>query len=260
VRLTVLGSAASYPGAGRACAGHLVQHSGTAVLLDCGNGVISNLGRVIDPTHLAALFVSHGHIDHFADIYALQSALRYAPTGPMQPLPLHLPAGLFGRMQTVLGGHAADELASAFQVHEFEAGRSVEVGPLRVTPRRVEHADEAYALVVEAEGRSMCYTSDTKAGEAVLEAARGTDLLLAEATMPPEFAGRAPHMTPAEAAMLARDAGAGTLVLTHMWPTVDRQRARAEAAGIFDGQVAVADEMDTFDIDRGRGRAAFARP
>lgn len=248
MRLTVLGSAASYPDAGRACAGHLVRSGDTAVLLDCGNGVLSNLGKLIDPTHLSGVFVTHSHIDHFADIYALQSALRYAPTGPMPPLPLHLPAGLFGRMQAALGEHGASELAGAFQVHELHAGIPVEVGDVTVTPHLVDHVGEAFALVVEAEGARMCYTSDTRAGQRALSAAKGASLLLAEATLPPAFENRAPHMTPAQAGRLAADAGVHTLVMTHLWPTVDREEAARAAAEVFSGAVAVANELDSFDV------------
>lgn len=249
MRLTVLGSAASYPDAGRACAGHLVQEGDTAVLLDCGNGVLSNLGTLIDPTHLAAVFVTHGHIDHFADVYALQSALRYAPTGPMPPLPLYTPAGLFPRMQAALGEHGAAELAAAFEVHELEAGETVAVGRLRLTPQPVDHVGAAFALVVESGHARFCYTSDSKLTEAVLAAAQGASLLLAEATLPPAYAGKAPHMTPAEAAELASRVGASTLVMTHLWPTVDRNEARVTAQGIFNGRIVVAEELDSFDIE-----------
>lgn len=249
MRLTVLGSAASYPDAGRACAGHLVQEGNTAVLMDCGNGVLSNLGRLLDPTQLDAVFVSHCHIDHFADVYALQSALRYAPSGPMPPLPLYVPAGLFARMQAVLGKHGADELDAAFEVHELHPRETVTVGNVRVTPHPVEHVGEAFALVAEADGARLCYTSDTRFGSPVLEAARGADLLLAESTLPPEYVDRAPHMTPAQAATLAREAGVRTLVMTHLWPSVDRAEAETTARGIFGGRVVVATELDSFDID-----------
>lgn len=249
MRLTVLGSSASYPAPGRACAGHLVQSGGTAILLDCGNGVLSNLGKLIDPTELSAVFVTHGHIDHFADIYALQAALRYAPSGPMPPLQLHVPTGLFSRMQAALGEHGASELASAFEVHELAAAHSVTVGGIRITPHPVEHVGEAYALVLEADGARLCYTSDTRSGQPALTAARNADLLLAEATLPPEYENRAPHMTPAQAGQLAQDAGARMLVMTHLWPTVDRTQAVDAAGTRFDGAVAVASELDTFDID-----------
>jgi len=249
VRLTVLGSAASYPDAGRACAGHLVSSGPAAVLLDCGNGTLSNLGTLMDPTRLAAVFISHAHIDHFADIYALQAALRYAPDGPVPPLPLYLPAGLFERMGAVLTEHGARELSEAFQVHELEADRAVSIGDLTITPRQVDHVDDTFALVVDEGALRLCYTSDTRFGPAAIGAAEGAGVLLAEATLPPPFEGRAPHMTPAEAGDLAATVGAHTLILTHLWPTVDRAMAGADARKAFGGRVIVADELESLDID-----------
>lgn len=249
MRLTVLGSAASYPGPGHACAGHLVQTTAASVLLDCGNGVLANLGRVLDPVSLDAVVISHGHIDHFADVFALQAALRYAPTGPVPPLPLYLPAGLFDRMEALLGERGSHELRAAFRVHEVEPGVRIDVGDLSIVPHPVDHAQAACAFVVEGDGVRLCYTGDTRLGDAVREAACGAGTLLADATLPEEYAGRAPHMTPAEAAELAREAGAHTLVMTHLWPTVDRDRALADAREGFGGRVIVADEQTALDID-----------
>lgn len=250
MQLTVLGSAASYPDAGRACAGHLVEAGSTSILLDCGNGVLSNLGRVLDPTSLSAVFVSHAHIDHFADVYALEAALRYAPAGPLPPLPLYLPAGVFELMSGALTGHGARELAGAFEVHELVAGEPVRIGGLTVTPRPVDHVGLTFAFVVDHGAVRLCYTADTRLGDAVLEAAQGASVLLADATLPQAFAGRAPHMTPAEAASLAGECGAHTVVLTHLWPTVDRRVAFADATAVFSGHVIVADEMDSLHIEQ----------
>jgi ribonuclease BN (tRNA processing enzyme) len=43
VRLTVLGSSASFSGPGHACAGHLIEGDGYRVVFDLGNGTVSNL-------------------------------------------------------------------------------------------------------------------------------------------------------------------------------------------------------------------------
>jgi len=51
-------------------------------------------------------------------------------------------------------------------------------------------------------------------------------------------------MTPAEAGELASEAGVATLVLAHLWPTVDRIAAAAEAAASFSGRIIVANELD----------------
>ena len=47
-------------------------------------------------------------------------------------------------------------------------------------------------------------------------------------------------MSPNEAGALARDVGATTLVLTHLWLEDDPLRAASEASRVFDGPVELA--------------------
>lgn len=248
MRLTVLGSSASYAGPGRACAGYYLEAAGARVLFDCGNGTLANLGRVEDPLGLDAVFVTHDHIDHYADVFALHAALRYAPEGPRAPMPLYLPAGLFERMKCLLSGRGAAELAEAFVPVDLVAGEPVTLGGLTVTPEPVEHTDPTFALIAEADGARLVYTSDTRPCGGVSNAAIGADLLLAEATLPEPYAGAAPHMTASQAGELARTAGARALVLTHVWPTNDRVLMARIATQAFGAPVVVASELDAFDI------------
>jgi ribonuclease BN (tRNA processing enzyme) len=248
MRLTVLGASASYAGPGQACAGHLVETLSSRVLLDCGNGVLANLSSIIDPLMLDAVFVTHDHPDHFLDLYALQALLRYAPAGPADPMPLCVPAGLFEAMTCFLSDRGNSELKAAFTVHDMTDGETVGVGDLLVTPHRTEHTGDSFALTVTDGSSSLCYTSDTAPDEVALRITTGCDLLLAEATLPEAYRGAAPHMTAAEAGELARAAGAGELVLTHIWPTNDREAMAAEAAAAFGRPVTVAREYDTFEI------------
>ena len=248
MRLTILGSSASYAGPGQACAGYLVETESTRIMLDCGNGVLANLAAVTDPLTLDAVFVSHAHPDHFLDLYPLQALLRYAPDGPAEALPLHLPRGMFNAMSWFLSDRGNAELAAAFETHDLVAGKTVAVGDLRVTPHEVEHTNQTFALVVTDGRATLCYTSDTMSGEAVERAAAGCDLLLAEATLPEQYRGAAPHMTAVEAGELARTVGASRLVLTHIWPTNDRELMAAEAADAFGGPTSVAREFDTYEV------------
>jgi ribonuclease Z len=92
-------------------------------------------------------------------------------------------------------------------------------------------------------GRKVAITGDTRPCRATIEAARGADLLVHEATFGDEESDRAAetmHSTAREAGRVAREAGVGRLVLTHLstrydhaWQTLAGQ-AREEWAGALD--------------------------
>jgi ribonuclease BN (tRNA processing enzyme) len=97
------------------------------------------------------------------------------------------------------------------------------------------HPVEAYAVRVEAAGRSLTYSGDTAPTDALVALARDTDVLLCEASF---LDGEGPpglHLTGREAGEHAAKAGAGRLLVTHVPPWVDADRVAAEAAAAFPG-------------------------
>lgn len=94
---------------------------------------------------------------------------------------------------------------------EIHRGRSVTLDDGRVI--------EPGVLVGPARpGRRVVITGDTRPSATTVAAARGADLLVHEATFGDEEGERAVetgHSTAREAAQVAREAGVGTLVLTH---------------------------------------------
>ena len=249
MRLTVLGSSASFAGPGQACAGYLVEEGGARVLIDAGNGAVSNASAVTDVTTLDAALVSHTHVDHFLDLYALQAALRFAPSGPVGSMPLYLPDGLWERMLALLPEHGARQLAEAFQPHVITGGEELHFGPLTITAHPVDHDGPTYAFTVDGQAGRLVYTADTRIGAQASAAVHGADVLLAECTFEMRFEGRGPHLSPAEAAALAAESGAKLLVLTHLWPTADRAQLLADARAAFSGEVLLAEELLVVNID-----------
>jgi ribonuclease Z len=101
-------------------------------------------------------------------------------------------------------------------------------------------------------GRRVVYSGDTRPCATLIEAARGADLLVHEATFSDEEGERAVetgHSTASEAAAVAREAGVRRLVLTHISPRYTREAPEllAEAQAIFPA-VAIARDGMTVDV------------
>jgi ribonuclease BN (tRNA processing enzyme) len=263
VRITVLGKSPAWQDAGGACSGYLIEEGDTAVLLDCGNGVFAKLRERIDYTDLDAVVISHVHADHFIDLVPYSYALLLTPR--QQPVPvaghpgtddparprLVVPPGAPTTFRTVVGAWGDDELIEqAFAVEEYDATSTVEIGPLTVTFAEVPHYVLTHAITFTgAAGGRFTFGADCRPCDELVEAARETDLLLVEATLPrPERTGIRGHLTPAEAGEHGRRAGAHRLVLTHLSDELDVDWAREQGSEGFGAPVEVAREGDVFEV------------
>jgi ribonuclease BN (tRNA processing enzyme) len=250
MRLIVLGCSGSGPGPDSPASGYLVEAGDTRLVLDLGNGTLGALQRHIDPWRLDAVVFSHLHPDHCADFASLVVHRRYHPRPPYdpsaRPLPVYAPAEAPGRFAAAYAPSAAEraetDLTDVFAFHRLGDGGSAQVGGTTLTARRVDHLCEAYALRVDAGGRSLVYSGDTGPCTALVELARGADVLLCEATWPHvsdqwEEPPPGVHLSGRQAGEHAAAAGVGKLLITHVpvWNNGDKLLAEAKAA--FDGPV-----------------------
>ncbi len=132
MRLTVLGASSTYPRPGEACNGYLLQEAGCGLVLDFGNGCMSNLAACADIAGLTGLEISHLHVDHFADLYPLFYALRFHPEGPGR-LPLYAPEGALEMLGRLLGEDSRAWLPRVFEARRVFHGMEAELGGMRVT-------------------------------------------------------------------------------------------------------------------------------
>ncbi len=99
-------------------------------------------------------------------------------------------------------------------------------------------------------GARLAFVGDTASTGDLLASVAGVDTLVIEATYlaaETDLARRFGHITAAEAALLAKEAGAGQLILTHISRRHNDTEVYAEASAIFP-EVAVARDFDHYRV------------
>ena len=263
MRITVLGKSPSWPDAGGACSGYLVQQGDTTLLLDCGNGVFGKLRQFVDYTDVDAVVLSHLHADHILDVIPYAYGLLYAPR--QQPVPVHVwrgtdeparprligPPGtrdVFRQLGRAWNGE--DVVERAFDICEYGIDEIAEVGPLSIAFCEVPHFTTTHAVEIsQPDGRRFTYGADHRPSDELVEFALDTDLLLIEATLPrPEREGIRGHLTPGEAGEHARRARARRVVLTHVSDELDAGWVRTEAEKAYGAPVSMALEGVVYEV------------
>jgi ribonuclease BN (tRNA processing enzyme) len=238
VRLTVLGGCGAWPEAGAACSGFLVEHDGFRLVVDLGYATLPRLLGHVRASAVDAVFLSHGHPDHCADLNPLLRA-RALGDERLDPLPVYCPPGA---ADAVLALDPPAMLGAAYDVRSFEPGAELEIGPFRALTRLLPHWPPNAGVRVEAGGASLVYTGDAGPDPALVELARGADLLVAEATYVDEVPERWRRYLSCARGVggQATEAAVGRLLLTHLWPGTDPDAARDAAARGYRGEVGVA--------------------
>jgi ribonuclease BN (tRNA processing enzyme) len=257
------------PANGQASSGYLIAGREAKVLLDCGPGIATALGQVAAPAGLAAVVITHLHLDHCYDLLPLGKTLlsrgvRYPRAGEppqlsadIDPVPLYVPAGagrplrqlaaLFPVSTTPVLDRAFD---LAFDLREYKPGARFEAGDLTVSLHELRHSAPNCGIRIESPDGCLAYTGDTGVTPALTAFADGADLLLAEATLTETDHGPHGHLSAVDAAQAAQAAGVRSLVLTH-FPSADPGwlgARRDEAARAFSGAIHLARPGAVFEI------------
>jgi ribonuclease BN (tRNA processing enzyme) len=242
VQLTVLGCSGSAPGPNAPSSGYLLEADGFLLGLELGNGTLAALQAIRDPFELDALVFSHLHSDHCADFAALTVYRRYHPEPARDPLvdrlPVYGPRDSHARFlaQYAPDEHPVPDLTDVFEFHTLTPG-TVHIGPFEVGVIHAVHPCESFCFRFSHNGSSLVFTGDTGAFDGLTEFATDVDALLAEASWthaddrPPGL-----HLSGTEAGELAKRAGAGRLLVTHVPPWTDVAAVLGEARAQYPGE------------------------
>ncbi|WP_156291860.1 MBL fold metallo-hydrolase [Oceanobacillus salinisoli] len=242
MKIDILGYWGGYPTRGGATAGYLITTDEGQILLDCGSGVMSKLSLKSRVEQLSGVVLSHLHYDHMADVgilqYAVAGALRNDRMKDKMPIvsPSE-PDDKWQEIQSRQSEHKKIEELSAFTM----AGAVIEF-------LAVNHTIPCYAVKITYKDKVFVYSADTTYLESLVNFAKDADLFFCEATIcegSTHTAGPG-HMDAKEAALIAKKANVGKLVLTHLPSDGNFELMKTQASDIFGKEVALASEVDSY--------------
>lgn len=244
-------------------------------VVDCGSGVARQMVSAgVDLKDLRGVFVTHQHSDHNLDygnlLYQAWISGLSTTVDAYGPPPLAEITDLFIEQNGYdIGLRVEEEERKPFvplvRANEMSEGALVvEDENVKVTSTLVEHppVEPSFAYRFDTDGRSIVVSGDTNYSEALIELARGADVLVHEAIYEPgvrqALSGRPneetlyevildAHTTAEDAGRAANEAGVKTLVLSHLIPgdpsVVPDDTWRQEAEKRFDGEVIVGSDL-----------------
>ncbi len=281
MKVTLLGTGTPAPSLKRMSSGYVIEAGGDVIVFDHGPGAHHRLleagYRATDVTHC---FLSHLHYDHFMDFPRLLMTRWDHGAGKFADLAVFGPRPLARIMEQLIGqdgiygldieartkhpmsleiykarGGELPRLPPAPQVRELTTGDVVEGHGWRIQVGSGWHAQpqlECLAFRLEAEGGALCYSGDSGGVcPGIVQLARGADVLIhmnhfvsGTETIEAYRKSTGNHI---DTATVAREAGVGTLVLTHMTSQIDqpgtRERVLSEMAQIYEGRIIWGEDL-----------------
>jgi ribonuclease BN (tRNA processing enzyme) len=243
-------------------------------LFDAGTGVERQMNAARLPiSGPTALFLTHLHSDHtlgLADLILTSWVMRRT-----RPFPVYGPAGTEAMVQHLMEAYAEDikirteglerEVPGAWRVdvRPVRAGVVFDSGGVRITAIPVPHGSwaEAYGYLIEAPGRRILISGDTRYSPALEAAAAGVDVLVHEVYPSGRSAVedrpggeewpaylRSFHTSDTDLAGLAARARPGLLVLSHVvrMGAPDSEVVAGIRRGGYQGPLVVAKDLDRF--------------
>ena len=224
MKLYPLGINGPFPESNGATSGYLLEADGALLQFDLGSGVLARLTAHTPPEGLAALFLTHWHFDHAADL----TVLLYRLEALGASLRVFAPVDESSALRRIVSA------SSSFVLTDVQPGQSFTFGACTVFVGEARHPVPSVGYRVECAGRVFGYTGDTNTLPSLASFYKGCHLLLADGLFPTAaWAEGKPHLSAALAASLAAEAGAGRLLVTHLNPLFPPDTLLQEARDVF---------------------------
>lgn len=239
VQLRFIGSGDAFGSGGRFNTCLEVRAAASVFLIDLGaTSLVAMNALGVQRNPVRTILFSHLHGDHFGGLPFFLLDAQFV-SGRKGPLTFAGPPGMEERVMQALDvffpGAAATAWNFPLDFVELAPGRPHRLEGFAVRPFVVDHPSGApsFALRVEVDGKTLCYSGDTAWTKSLADAARGADLFVTETyslRMPVPF-----HLDLPTLKRHLPGIGAKRTILTHLGPEMLAHAAEAGIEVAHDG-------------------------
>ena len=251
MKLIILGSGVCVPSPKRVSSGYFLQTDFQNFLLDTGTGCLHNLAKSgMNYLDIDAIFYTHLHVDHVADLVTFLFALKNDPlSNRTKDLYLYGPvgfAGYFEKLKDLYGDTIANHKFE-IKIIELKDGDFVEKNNLKIQTAHVEHTDNSLGYRFASDNKVITFSGDSGYCDNIIKLSQDSDLAILECSAPEEYQVQG-HLTPTLAGKVAQEANVKRLILSHIYPGTDQYPLSERCEKQFDGEVIIAQDLQVFEI------------
>ena len=274
VRVTMLGTGTPFPRRGQAGTCMFVEAGEQKIFFDCGPGSSANFTSLGIPFDLAdKVILTHHHVDHIGDLgsfwvggwtYGRRTPFRvWGPEGTEKIVEHH--RGIYEWDLSTRTPFLKNLGGKEIQAHDYEDGTIFDEGGVKVSAFKVTHTDpqNSYGLKLEAFGKKLIFSGDTKKCNALIDNAQNADVIIHEAFPPTEIyaekSGRplalarqvceVLHTSPSEAGAVFAATQPKLGIIFHMYNNDDLiAPALDDVRKNYDGKVIIGQDLMVVDI------------
>jgi ribonuclease BN (tRNA processing enzyme) len=251
LELTVLGSGTCAPTLQRSTASYFLRMGDLNVLIDVGFGSIRRMMEAgIDYREIDVIFISHTHLDHVADFGPLMMALKYTPnftrTKLLTIIGPNNSRNYFQKLAELLGSWIYEN--EDFKVNFIElTNESFSLENSKITALSMSHGKSANGYRIQFENKIIAYSGDTGECENIVKLSSHSDLSILECSFPDESPLDG-HLTPTLAGQIAHKAQTKQLLLTHLYPQMEKIDVKGICAKHFSSKISVAQDLQKITV------------
>jgi len=241
--LKILGTGTSQVSNERASPANYLKIGNKQILVDCGCGTLLRLDKAgISYKDIDIVFISHFHIDHILEIYAILWALKHPRLGREKDLIIIGPKGFKNFYDTYIKPIVFKKPFDLFKIIIQEIENKITFDEFEVDVYETSHTDESLAFKFIENQKTLVIAGDTDFDQGLIEFSKNADVLVIECSYDNNIKVEG-HLIPRECGEIAQKSGVKKLILTHFYP-ISKEVRLEETKKIFPNTIMAEDLMD----------------